>query len=62
METGLLQNKTDQQVTIKTAEGVLRTIRLEHVEELTQSDTSLMPADLHQLLTDQELLARVRAP
>ena len=54
--TGLLQNKTDQNVTIKTAEGALRTVSLEDVEELTQSDTSLMPADLHQLLTVQELL------
>ena len=54
--TGLLQNKTDQEVTIKTAEGVLRTVPLDEVEELTQSDTSLMPADLHQLLTVQELL------
>ena len=53
---GLLHSQNDEQVTIKTAEGILRSIPRDEIDELTQSDVSLMPADLHQLLTVQELL------
>ncbi|MEM9368643.1 MAG: PVC-type heme-binding CxxCH protein, partial [Planctomycetota bacterium] len=54
--SGLLHSRNETQVTIKTAEGVLRNVLADEIEELSQSDVSLMPAGLHQLLTVQELL------
>ncbi|WP_236620995.1 PVC-type heme-binding CxxCH protein [Rhodopirellula sallentina] len=54
--TGLLVNQNDDAVTLKTAEGVVRTIARDDIEELKQNSTSLMPENLHQLMSVQELL------
>ncbi|WP_044302731.1 PVC-type heme-binding CxxCH protein, partial [Rhodopirellula sallentina] len=56
---GLLVNQTDEEVTIKTAEGVDRTIPAEDIEEMVRRDVSLMPENLHQLMTVQELVDMV---
>jgi putative membrane-bound dehydrogenase-like protein len=56
MLNGLLVNQNDQEITVKTSEGVVRTIARDDVELFKQSAVSLMPEDLHQLISVQELL------
>ncbi|MFG0254803.1 MAG: c-type cytochrome, partial [Rhodopirellula sp. JB053] len=56
---GLLVNQTEAEVTLKTAEGVDRTIPADDIEEMVRRDVSLMPENLHQLMTVQELVDMV---
>lgn len=53
---GILVSQTDESVTIKTADAVLRTIPSDQIETLKKQSVSLMPADLHKLMTVQNLL------
>jgi putative membrane-bound dehydrogenase-like protein len=53
---GLLVNKNAKEVILKTAEGVRRVIAHDDIEEFKQSSVSLMPENLHQLMSVQELL------
>ncbi|MSU76589.1 MAG: c-type cytochrome [Gemmataceae bacterium] len=53
--SGLLVSKTPDEVSIKDAESIVRTFKMAEVESLTKSAISLMPADLHQSMTTQEL-------
>ena len=53
--TGLLVSKTEKEVTLKDAEALVRTFKTADIESLAKSPISLMPADLHQLITTQEL-------
>ncbi len=53
---GLLINNNDDEVTIKTSEGIERKIATDDIEEMIQRDVSLMPENLHQLMSVQELV------
>ncbi|MCA9213079.1 MAG: NPCBM/NEW2 domain-containing protein [Planctomycetales bacterium] len=54
--TGLVTSKTDDQVVMKDAEGIQRTIDTADIEQLTQLPISLMPNDISKLMTKQELV------
>ncbi|GAB5404147.1 MAG: hypothetical protein Aurels2KO_23780 [Aureliella sp.] len=56
---GLLINKNDAGVTIRNDKGVDFTIAADDLEELQMQPTSLMPADLQQLMTVEELVSLV---
>jgi putative membrane-bound dehydrogenase-like protein len=53
---GLLVSKTAEEISIKDAEAIVRTFKIAEVDSITPSPISLMPADLHQLMTTQELV------
>ncbi len=53
---GLLVSKTAEEIAIKDAESIVRTFKIAEVESAAKSAISLMPADLHQLMTTQELV------
>lgn len=53
---GLLVNKTDDAITIKDAESITRTFKMDDVDEIIQQKVSLMPADLQKVLTQEELV------
>ncbi|MCC9607149.1 NPCBM/NEW2 domain-containing protein [Blastopirellula sp. JC732] len=54
--TGLLVSETDEKVTIKNQEGLVRSFSQDEIEEMKKLPTSLMPADLQKLMTVQELV------
>jgi putative heme-binding domain-containing protein len=53
---GLLVSKTAEEISIKDAEAIVRTFKIADLDSITRSPISLMPADLHQLITTQELV------
>ena len=53
---GLLVSKTAEEISIKDAEAIVRTFKISDLDSITRSPISLMPADLHQLITTQELV------
>ena len=53
--SGLLVSSTPDETTIKDAESIVRTFKAAEIESLTKSSISLMPADLHQSMSTQEL-------
>ncbi len=53
---GLLVSKTAEEISIKDAEAIVRTFKTSEVESVVRSPISLMPADLHQSMTTQELV------
>ncbi|WP_153557607.1 c-type cytochrome [Roseimaritima sediminicola] len=54
--TGLMVSETDQAITLRTAEGIDRTVPAEDVELLKKQPQSLMPQDLQQLMTTEQLV------
>lgn len=52
---GLLVSRSDDEVVIKDAAGVVHTLAAAQVEELTKSPLSLMPSGLEKTMTAQEL-------
>ena len=55
MLTGLLVSRTDAEIVLKDATGVVHALPADEVEELTKSTVSLMPAGLAKTLTAQDL-------
>jgi len=53
---GLLVNKSDNEVQLRDAEGNLRTFDLSRAESVEPQSVSLMPANLHQSMTTQQLV------
>ena len=53
---GVLVSKTPAEVSIKGADAIVRTFKTAEVESVVRSPISLMPADLHQAMTTQELV------
>lgn len=53
--SGLLVSRTPAEVTIKDAEAIVRTFKSSDVETIARSPLSIMPADLHQVMSTQEL-------
>jgi putative membrane-bound dehydrogenase-like protein len=55
IESGLLASDTPEAVTLKGADGILRTFKRADIDQLQKSPISLMPADLQKQLTAQDL-------
>jgi putative membrane-bound dehydrogenase-like protein len=53
---GLLVSKTAEEIAIKDAESIVRTFKMADVDLAIRSPISLMPADLHQAMTIQEIV------
>ena len=53
--TGLLVSRTDREVVLKDATGVVHVLAMDQVEDLRQSPVSLMPAGLEKTMTAQDL-------
>jgi putative heme-binding domain-containing protein len=54
--SGVKLSETDQAVTLKSPEAIIRTIPREHIEELSKLTISLMPADLQKAMTVGQLV------
>jgi putative heme-binding domain-containing protein len=54
--TGIVVSDTDEAITLKTAEAIIRTFPKSEVEEVNRLKTSLMPADLQRQLTAKDLI------
>ncbi|MGI9471983.1 MAG: PVC-type heme-binding CxxCH protein, partial [Rubripirellula sp.] len=54
--TGILINETEKEVTLRTADAVLKTVPADEVEQLKKQSASLMPADLQKNMSVQNLL------
>lgn len=54
--TGILVSRTDQSVTLRTAEAVDKEIPTAEIDELQKSAVSLMPADLQKTMSAQDLV------
>ncbi|MBA62961.1 MAG: hypothetical protein CMJ76_11405 [Planctomycetaceae bacterium] len=54
--TGIKINDTDAEITLRTAEGIDKTVSRTAVDELIKTGVSLMPADIQRLLSIQELV------
>ena len=54
--SGLLVNRNDREIQLRDAEGNLRTFDMGRVESVEAQDVSLMPANLHQSMTAQQLV------
>ncbi len=54
--TGLVISRTDEQIVLRNAEAIDKTISLTEVDELIKSPVSIMPADLQKTMTADELV------
>ena len=54
--TGILVNQSSDKIRLRDAEGILRTLDRAKVEEFERQRVSLMPANLHEAITAQELV------
>ena len=54
--SGILLSRTQESVTIKTAEGIVRSIPADQIEEIKKQKISLMPAGLVKALTRDDLV------
>ncbi len=54
--TGLLVSETAQSITLRDAKGIEHTVARANVEEFKKQDKSLMPENLHELVSDQGLV------
>ena len=53
---GLLVNETGEAVTIRNVEAIERTVSREEIEDITKQKTSMMPAGVEKLITQQQLV------
>jgi putative membrane-bound dehydrogenase-like protein len=53
--TGLMVSQTPDEVTLKAADGIVRTFKKKDVDTLVKSPLSLMPADVYKDMTVQDL-------
>jgi putative heme-binding domain-containing protein len=54
--TGVLVNRSDTEIQLRDAQGNLHTLDRAQVDSLDRLTVSLMPSNLHQLMTTQELV------
>jgi len=54
--SGLLVSETDDELQLKDEKGLVRTIKKSDIDERRKQEISLMPADLHKILSVQELV------
>lgn len=55
-QSGLITSETDETISIKGDDGIVRTFQLNEVEEKVKQKISMMPADLQKLMTIQEIV------
>lgn len=53
--SGLLVSRTDDQITIKSDDAIVRSFPMDDVDDVVKQKISLMPADLQKTMTRQEL-------
>ena len=53
--TGLITSETDDSVSLKGDDAIIRTLKRSEIEEMVKQKISLMPADLQKTMTTQEL-------
>ena len=54
--TGLKISDTADSVTIKGADAIARTFKKDDIDEIVKQNTSIMPADIQKLMTEEELV------
>lgn len=54
--TGLITSETDTEISIKSDDGLVRTLKTDEVEDKAKQKISLMPADLQKVMTAKELV------
>ena len=54
--TGLLVSRTPQEVVLKGADAIEHRLPRESLEELIKQDISLMPDDIHRILTEEQIV------
>ncbi|MEX1098453.1 MAG: PVC-type heme-binding CxxCH protein [Planctomycetales bacterium] len=54
--SGVINSRTDESVTLKSAEAIERTYPAAEIEEIVKQDVSLMPADVQKSMTADELV------
>ena len=54
--TGLIISETDNNISIKGDDALVRTFRTDEIEEKIRQKTSLMPEDLQKVMTAQDLV------
>ena len=52
---GLITSDTDERISIKSDDGIVRTFRTSEIDEKVKQKISLMPADLQKVMTAQEI-------
>lgn len=58
-QTGLITSETDDGVSIKGDDGIVRTFQMDEVDDKVKQKVSLMPADLQKLMTVQDIVDTV---
>lgn len=53
---GVVTNRTNESISIKGADGILRTFGMSQVDEIQKQSVSLMPADLQKTMSAEELV------
>jgi len=53
--SGVLVSQTPEQMTVKGSDAIVRAFKKSEIDKVEKSNVSLMPADLHKLLTAQDL-------
>jgi len=54
--TGIIVSQTDEAITLKNAEAIVRTYPRDQIEQIIKQNVSIMPADLQQNLTVEQLV------
>ncbi|HUG18187.1 MAG TPA: c-type cytochrome, partial [Planctomycetaceae bacterium] len=54
--SGVMVSETPEEVTLKGADAIPRTVKKSSIEEMVPQKISLMPADLQKVMTQQDLL------
>lgn len=53
---GLITSQTDDSISVKSDDGIVRTFKMDEVDEVAKQKISLMPADLQKVMTVQEIV------
>ncbi len=53
---GLVPSRTEEEISVKGIDGIVRTYKMSDVEIIKKQDLSLMPADLQKVMSEEELV------
>ena len=53
---GLVPSRTEQEISVKGIDGIVRTYKMSDVEIVKKQDLSLMPADLQKVMSEEDLI------
>ena len=56
MITGVLQGETDSEITLKDEKGIVHSVSMSEVDQKKKQKLSLMPAELHKEMSEQDLV------